>query len=424
MFKWLKGVFSDDEDKIEKEVDVTEEIDDATEINLEADEDSISEDSTLVQIEGDVVEEIIIEDDNSAPIEELPDNEISTTEEIETPGEIEEAPNFEVYEIELEAEEELYELNNEEVSEKPVSLFQRLFQGLEKTRTNFTDKLNLMLGNYIEIDEDMFEEIEDILITADVGVPTTLELIEKLRENIKVNKVTDPSLVLDILMEETKGLISESETSYFNPNIAPTIILVVGVNGVGKTTTIGKLASKYKAEGKRVLLAAADTFRAAAIEQLQEWANRSGTELIHQSEGSDPAAVVFDAIQAAKSRKSDILICDTAGRLHNKANLMKELEKIYRIIDTNYPEANKESLIVLDATTGQNAIQQAKTFKEIVNVTGIVLTKLDGTAKGGVVLPLISELKLPVVYIGVGERIDDLQEFNPNSFVNSIFGKN
>lgn len=424
MFKWLKGVFSDDEDKIEKEVDVTEEIDDATEINLEADEDSISEDSTLVQIEGDVVEEIIIEDDNSAPIEELLDNEISTTEEIETPGEIEEAPNFEVYEIELEAEEELYELNNEEVSEKPVSLFQRLFQGLEKTRTNFTDKLNLMLGNYIEIDEDMFEEIEDILITADVGVPTTLELIERLRENIKVNKVTDPSLVLDILMEETKGLISESETSDFNPNIAPTIILVVGVNGVGKTTTIGKLASKYKAEGKRVLLAAADTFRAAAIEQLQEWANRSGTELIHQSEGSDPAAVVFDAIQAAKSRKSDILICDTAGRLHNKANLMKELEKIYRIIDTNYPEANKESLIVLDATTGQNAIQQAKTFKEIVNVTGIVLTKLDGTAKGGVVLPLISELKLPVVYIGVGERIDDLQEFNPNSFVNSIFGKN
>lgn len=424
MFKWLKGVFSDDEDKIEKEVDVTEEIDDATEINLEADEDSISEDSTLVQIEGDVVEEIIIEDDNSAPIEELLDNEISTTEEIETPGEIEEAPNFEVYEIELEAEEELYELNNEEVSEKPVSLFQRLFQGLEKTRTNFTDKLNLMLGNYIEIDEDMFEEIEDILITADVGVPTTLELIERLRENIKVNKVTDPSLVLDILMEETKGLISESETSDFNPNIAPTIILVVGVNGVGKTTTIGKLASKYKAEGKRVLLAAADTFRAAAIEQLQEWANRSGTELIHQSEGSDPAAVVFDAIQAAKSRKSDILICDTAGRLHNKANLMKELEKIYRIIDTNYPEANKESLIVLDATTGQNAIQQAKTFKEIVNVTGIVLTKLDGTAKGGVVLPLISELKLPVIYIGVGERIDDLQEFNPNSFVNSIFGKN
>lgn len=424
MFKWLKGVFSDDEDKIEKEVDVTEEIDDATEINLEADEDSVSEDSTLVQIEGDVVEEIIIEDDNSAPIEELPDNEISTTEEIETPGEIEEVPTFEVDEIELEAEEELYELNNEEVSEKPVSLFQRLFQGLEKTRTNFTDKLNLMLGNYIEIDEDMFEEIEDILITADVGVPTTLELIERLRENIKVNKVTDPSLVLDILMEETKGLISESETSDFNPNIAPTIILVVGVNGVGKTTTIGKLASKYKAEGKRVLLAAADTFRAAAIEQLQEWANRSGTELIHQSEGSDPAAVVFDAIQAAKSRKSDILICDTAGRLHNKANLMKELEKIYRIIDTNYPEANKESLIVLDATTGQNAIQQAKTFKEIVNVTGIVLTKLDGTAKGGVVLPLISELKLPVVYIGVGERIDDLQEFNPNSFVNSIFGKN
>lgn len=387
MFKWLKGVFNDeDEEKNLPETDINESLEEEI-------EDIITDDEVFV-------DEVVIDEDveEETPVEE---NLISNDEEIIT---------------------EVVEVNEHE--EKPTSIFQRLFKGLEKTRTNLTDKLNVMLGNYLEIDEDMYEEIEDILITADVGVPTTLELIERLRENIKVNKITDPSLVIDILIDETKGLISESENSNFNPNISPTIILVVGVNGVGKTTTIGKLASKYKAEGKKVLLAAADTFRAAAIEQLQEWADRSNTELIHQSEGSDPAAVVFDAIQAAKSRKSDVLICDTAGRLHNKANLMKELEKIYRIIDTNYPEANKESLIVLDATTGQNAIQQAKTFKEIVKVTGIVLTKLDGTAKGGVVLPLISELKLPVVYIGVGEKIEDLQEFNSDSFVNSIFGKN
>lgn len=387
MFKWLKGVFNDeDEEKNLPETDINESLEEEI-------EDIITDDEVFV-------DEVVIDEDveEETPVEE---NLISNEEEIIT---------------------EVVEVNEHE--EKPTSIFQRLFKGLEKTRTNLTDKLNVMLGNYLEIDEDMYEEIEDILITADVGVPTTLELIERLRENIKVNKITDPSLVIDILIDETKGLISESENSNFNPNISPTIILVVGVNGVGKTTTIGKLASKYKAEGKKVLLAAADTFRAAAIEQLQEWADRSNTELIHQSEGSDPAAVVFDAIQAAKSRKSDVLICDTAGRLHNKANLMKELEKIYRIIDINYPEANKESLIVLDATTGQNAIQQAKTFKEIVKVTGIVLTKLDGTAKGGVVLPLISELKLPVVYIGVGEKIEDLQEFNSESFVNSIFGKN
>ena len=387
MFKWLKGVFNDeDEEKNLPETDINESLEEEI-------EDIITDDEVFV-------DEVVIDEDveEETPVEE---NLISNEEEIIT---------------------EVVEVNEHE--EKPTSIFQRLFKGLEKTRTNLTDKLNVMLGNYLEIDEDMYEEIEDILITADVGVPTTLELIERLRENIKVNKITDPSLVIDILIDETKWLISESENSNFNPNISPTIILVVGVNGVGKTTTIGKLASKYKAEGKKVLLAAADTFRAAAIDQLQEWADRSNTELIHQSEGSDPAAVVFDAIQAAKSRKSDVLICDTAGRLHNKANLMKELEKIYRIIDTNYPEANKESLIVLDATTGQNAIQQAKTFKEIVKVTGIVLTKLDGTAKGGVVLPLISELKLPVVYIGVGEKIEDLQEFNSESFVNSIFGKN
>lgn len=418
MFKWLKGVFKEDDENInlEQNAESVEEMDEDfidKMINNESTDEDFYNDRDEFSKDGSITENT----------ELLDEYEESDEIEVENETDAFESQYVEVPEVNA-IEEEIIKDSAEEASEKPASLFQRLFQGLEKTRNNFTDKLNVLLGNYIEIDEDMFEEIEDILITADVGVPTTLELIERLRKNIKENRITDPKLVIDILMDETKGLISESKLSEFNPYISPTIILVVGVNGVGKTTTIGKLASKYKSEGKKVLLAAADTFRAAAIEQLQEWANRSNTELIHQNEGSDPAAVVYDAIQAAKSRKVDILICDTAGRLHNKANLMKELEKIYRIIDTNYPEANKESLIVLDATTGQNAIQQAKTFKEMVNVTGIALTKLDGTAKGGVVLPLISELKLPVTYIGVGERIEDLQEFNSDSFVNSIFGRN
>ncbi|WP_341436210.1 signal recognition particle-docking protein FtsY [Neofamilia massiliensis] len=299
-----------------------------------------------------------------------------------------------------------------------------MFSGLTKTRDNFTDKINQVLGNYLTIDDDLYEDLEDILITADVGVDTTLKLIDNLRETIKKEKITDPSLVLGLLGEEAKKLIDLNENNKsFNPNISPTIILVVGVNGVGKTTTVGKLAAKYKAEGKKVLLVAADTFRAAATEQLQEWARRTGVDIVHHAEGSDPAAVVYDAIQAAKARNSDIILCDTAGRLHNKANLMNELEKIYRIIDKNFPEANKESLIVLDATTGQNALLQAKQFKEVAKVSGIVITKLDGTAKGGIILPLINELKVPVTYIGVGEQVDDLQDFDSDKFIDSIFVK-
>lgn len=311
-----------------------------------------------------------------------------------------------------------------EAEKTKQGFFQKMFSGLEKTRNNFTDKLNQVLGTYMTIDDDLYEDLEDILITADVGVDTTVKLIDNLRETIKREKIIDPSKVIGLLGEEAKKLIDLKENnSNFNPNISPTIVLVVGVNGVGKTTTVGKLAAKYKKEGKKVLLVAADTFRAAATEQLQEWSRRTGVEIVHHEEGSDPAAVVFDAIQAAKARQADIVLCDTAGRLHNKANLMNELDKIYRIIDKNFPEANKESLIVLDATTGQNAILQARQFKEVARVSGIVLTKLDGTAKGGIILPLINELKVPVIYIGVGEQVEDLQEFNSDKFIDSIFVK-
>lgn len=312
----------------------------------------------------------------------------------------------------------------EKADNTKLGFFQKMFSGLEKTRDNFTDKINQVLGNYMTIDDDLYEDLEDILITADVGVDTTVKLIDNLRETIKREKITDPSLLIGLLGQEAKKLIeiSDSKESY-NPDLSPTIVLVVGVNGVGKTTTVGKLAAKYKGQGKKVLLVAADTFRAAATEQLQEWARRTGVDIIHHEEGSDPAAVVFDAIQAAKARQADIILCDTAGRLHNKANLMNELEKIYRIIDKNFPEANKESLIVLDATTGQNAILQARQFKEVARVSGIVLTKLDGTAKGGIILPLINELQVPVSYIGVGEQVDDLQEFDKDKFIDSIFVK-
>ena len=296
----------------------------------------------------------------------------------------------------------------------------RLFDGLSKTRNEVSIKINTILGAYVKIDDEMLEDIEDILISADIGMQTTMKLIDNLRETIIREKINDPNMVKSILKDEAKKLMNPDLNSKVSSE-SPTIVLVVGVNGVGKTTTIGKLSAKYKNSGKKVLIAAADTFRAAAIDQLKEWGNRSGVDVIHHSEGSDPAAVVFDGISAAKSRNADILICDTAGRLHNKANLMKELEKINRIIDREYPEAHRETLLVLDATTGQNAMNQAKIFKEVCNITGIVLTKLDGTAKGGVVIALQSELQIPIKLIGVGEGIDDLQEFNMDTFLDAIF---
>ena len=276
------------------------------------------------------------------------------------------------------------------------------------------------MGAYVKIDDEMLEDLEDILISADVGMETTMKLVDNLKETIIEEKVNDPSLVVPLLKKETLKLMEIEKTPELNIG-DKSIILVVGVNGVGKTTTIGKLANKFRKEGKSVLVAAGDTFRAAAIEQLKEWGNRANIDVIHQNEGSDPAAVIFDAIEAAKSRNIDVLICDTAGRLHNKQNLMKELEKISNVIESKYPEAKRETLLVLDATTGQNAINQAKQFKEAANITGMVLTKLDGTAKGGVVIALQSELGIPIKLVGVGEGIDDLQKFNSEDFVEALF---
>ena len=311
----------------------------------------------------------------------------------------------------------------EEIKEEPkkVSLFQRLKEGLDKTRKEVGIKINTVLGAYVKIDDEMLEDLEDILISADIGMETTMKLIDNLRETIIREKINDPQEVKPLLMAEAKKLMNPDLNTPINTE-PPVIILVVGVNGVGKTTTIGKLSSRFKRDGKSVLVCAADTFRAAAIDQLKEWGNRAHVDIISHAEGSDPAAVVFDAIEAAKARKTDVLIVDTAGRLHNKSNLMKELEKINRIITNKYPEANRENLLVLDSTTGQNAINQAKTFREATDITGIALTKLDGTAKGGVVVALQSELGIPIKLIGVGEGIDDLQDFNIDSFLETIFG--
>ena len=327
--------------------------------------------------------------------------------------------------ITSEVDEDIKEENIEVVEEpqKKVNLFERLKQGLTKAKQGITDKIDDVLKSYTKVDEELLEELEEILITADVGVNTTMDIIDKLSDKIKENKITEPAGV----KAELKNIIEEiltNENSTLNVEKSPTIILMVGVNGVGKTTTIGKLANRYKQEGKKILLAAGDTFRAAAIEQLEVWAGRSNVDIIKHQEGADPGAVVFDAIKAAKARKVDLLICDTAGRLHNKANLMNELGKVFKIVDREFPEANKEVLLVVDATTGQNAVVQAKTFKEVADITGIVLTKLDGTAKGGVVLAVKSEVDVPVKLIGVGEKVEDLQDFDAKAFSEALFGSN
>lgn len=298
--------------------------------------------------------------------------------------------------------------------------FGKLKEGLTKTKDNFTDKISSMLNLYVNIDEDLFEELEEILITSDIGVETSLDIIDNLREKIKENKIKDPKEVIPCLKKVIIEMLGDEENS-IEPEKIPEIILVIGVNGVGKTTSIGKMSHKLKNNGHKVLMAAGDTFRAAAIEQLEIWSQRAGVDLIRQKEGSDPAAVIFDSIQAAKARKTDVLICDTAGRLHNKKNLMDELSKINRIIEREYGEANKKTYLVLDATTGQNALQQAKQFTQVCNVDGLILTKLDGTAKGGIVISIKHQLDIPVKLIGVGEGIDDLQDFNSREFVEALF---
>jgi fused signal recognition particle receptor len=271
------------------------------------------------------------------------------------------------------------------------------------------------------VDEELFDELEEILITSDVGVETSLKILDSLRLKIKQQNIKDPMEIKGLLKQEMVEILGSATEAIGSHS--PEVILIIGVNGVGKTTSIGKISSKLKKSGKKVLIAAADTFRAAAIDQVEVWGKRAGVEVIKHQEGSDPAAVIFDAINAAKSRKTDVLICDTAGRLHNKKNLMEELRKIFKVIDREYPEAHKEVMLVLDATTGQNAISQAKLFKEVANITGIILTKLDGTAKGGIVIGIKSELDIPVKLIGVGEKVNDLQEFIPEDFVNALFAE-
>jgi len=297
------------------------------------------------------------------------------------------------------------------------NIFKKLNNGLEKTRNNLTDGISNVFNSFKKIDEELFEELEDALILADVGVETSTKIIESVK--VKAKGITEVEELKEIFIREIVSILEKNESTFEIKE--KTVILVIGVNGAGKTTSIGKLAHTYKKEGKKVLLAAADTFRAAAIDQLKMWGNKVSVDVISQMENSDPAAVVYDAISAAKARGTDVLICDTAGRLHNKKNLMEELKKINKIIDRDYPDAKKEVFLVLDANTGQNAISQARLFNETANLTGLILTKLDGTAKGGVIIGITDELDVPVRYIGLGEGIDDLEPFNSKDFANAIF---
>ena len=399
--------------------------------DLENDEDNSEYDSQKEQEEVEILEEDEIESNKieetkneEAVSQEILEEQIETKEEI---AEIEEikAEDIETQEKQDEIEESEDTVENQiddEVEEKPkkVSLFDRLKQGLTKAKQGITDRIDEVLKAYTKVDEELLEDLEEVLITADVGVNTTMDIIEKLEDVIRTKKITDPQDVREELKLIIEDILSKDDTK-LDVSHSPTIILMVGVNGVGKTTTIGKLAHRYKSEGKKVLLAAGDTFRAAAIDQLEVWANRCNVDIIKHQEGADPGAVIFDAIKASKARGVDVLICDTAGRLHNKSNLMNELGKVFKIVDREYPEAKKEVLLVVDATTGQNAVSQAKSFKEVCDITGLVLTKLDGTAKGGVVLAVKSEVDVPVKLIGVGEKMEDLQDFDSKSFVDALF---
>ncbi len=374
-------------------------------------------------IQTDIQEEVVnhnqTEEEIANVVEELDEEKSGEYIDLDKNEEIEE--NLEKDEDVVDELEEVAVEIQEEIVEEKVNLFERLKKGLNKAKQGITDKIDTVLKSYTKVDEELLEELEEILITADVGVNTTMEIIDSLRDKIKVKGITNPQDVKEELKDIIENILKEENTK-LDVSHSPTIIIMVGVNGVGKTTTIGKLSKKYKDEGKKVLVAAGDTFRAAAIEQLEVWATRSNVDIIKHQEGADPGAVIFDAIKAAKARKVDLLICDTAGRLHNKANLMNELGKVFKIIAREFPEAKKEVLLVVDATTGQNAVSQAKTFKEVCDITGIVLTKLDGTAKGGVVLAVKNEVDVPVKLIGVGETVEDLQDFDAKAFSEALFG--
>lgn len=431
MFKfWKKNANKnenpDQEVNLEEELsgeEIQEEISDDASQDQGIDEVALQEE---IKEEGsqheDLSEDILEEDieEEKAQVEE--EEEIENVEDVDIQAE-EEITEEETIEKEIieEVDGDGSQDPDQEEGQEKMGIFARLLAGLSKTKDNITGRIDSLLKSYTKIDEDLLEELEEILITADVGVTTTMEIIDRLRDMIKERGVKDPLEVRDLLKEIVASILKEGNSG-LDLDPGPAVIVMVGVNGVGKTTTIGKLAQRYKKDGKKVMLAAADTFRAAASEQLDIWAKRVDVDIIKHHEGADPGAVVFDAIKASQARKVDLLICDTAGRLHNKANLMNELGKIFKIIDREYPEAKKEVLLVVDATTGQNAVSQAKTFKEVANITGIVLTKLDGTAKGGVVLAVKSEVDVPVKLIGVGERAEDLQSFDADSFTDAIFG--
>lgn len=400
--------------QIEHEIEVNEsEV--SQEINYDVEEDLLTEIDTNVQetnenqpveiVEEVLEEEVLIEEASDLPEDPCTEPMINSKEVLQ-----EEA-------IKVDESEETIE---SDIPQKQ-GFIKRLFSGLSKTRDSILKGVDDVLSNFKHIDEDLYEELEEVLIMADFGVDTTLHIMEKLKVKVKEDKISDPSALKPALQTIITDFLTQQPVGEILNENGPTVILVIGVNGVGKTTSIGKMSHLFKSQGKKVLVAAADTFRAAAIEQLNIWTQRADVEIIKHEEGSDAAAVVFDAIAAAKSRKTDVLICDTAGRLQNKTNLMKELEKISRIIAREYPEAKKEILIVIDATTGQNALQQVKLFKEVADINGIILTKLDGTAKGGAIVGIYESLKVPVKYIGVGEKMDDLQPFDANAFAKALF---
>lgn len=398
-----------DSQKEREEVEILEE----DEIEPNTTEETKNEEAVSQEILEEQIEAQEEAKEEIAEIEEIKVEDIEKAQDIET-----QEKQDEIEESEDTAENQI----DDEVEEKPkkVSLFDRLKQGLTKAKQGITDRIDEVLKAYTKVDEELLEDLEEVLITADVGVNTTMDIIEKLEDVIRTKKITDPQDVREELKLIIEDILSKDDTK-LDVSHSPTIILMVGVNGVGKTTTIGKLAHRYKSEGKKVLLAAGDTFRAAAIDQLEVWANRCNVDIIKHQEGADPGAVIFDAIKASKARGVDVLICDTAGRLHNKSNLMNELGKVFKIVDREYPEAKKEVLLVVDATTGQNAVSQAKSFKEVCDITGLALTKLDGTAKGGVILAVKSEVDVPVKLIGVGEKMEDLQDFDSKSFVDALF---
>lgn len=396
LFDWMKKNKTEDEEKETEEVltQTAEEADAALPEN---------------EKEADETEELT---ETAQPERKTEQEETTTPQDTEPESsEIVEEAQEEVAETEPEKE--------EQPEEKKKGFFQKLVSGLTKTRNSIADSFSsVFAANHI--DEDFYEELEEILIMADMGVSTTMNILDELREQVTKQHIKEPKDCKELLVSIIKEQMSPEPNAYEYEN-KTSVVMVIGVNGVGKTTSIGKLASQFRKSGKKVIMAAADTFRAAAIEQLTEWAHRSQTDIISQKEGADPSAVVFDACRAAKARNADILLIDTAGRLHNKKNLMDELSKMNRIIDREFPEAYRETLIVLDGTTGQNALEQAKQFKQVADIDGIILTKLDGTAKGGIAIAIHAELGVPVKYIGVGEGIDDLQKFDPQSYVNAIF---